>query len=34
VPVFLIAGSAYLTALLLIHILAPRLEPVELDLKA
>ena len=29
-PVFLIAGSAYLTALLIIHVLAPRLEKVEL----
>src|ERR671913_1701214 len=27
-PVFLIAGSAYLTALLIIHLLAPRLEKV------
>jgi MFS transporter, ACS family, hexuronate transporter len=29
-PVFLIAGSAYLTALLIIHLLAPRLEKVRL----
>ncbi len=29
-PVFLIAGSAYLTALLVIHLLAPRLERVQL----
>ena len=29
-PVFLMAGSAYLTALLIIHVLAPRLEPVRL----
>jgi ACS family hexuronate transporter-like MFS transporter len=29
-PVFLIAGSAYLAALLIIHLLAPRLEKVEL----
>jgi MFS transporter, ACS family, hexuronate transporter len=29
-PVFLIAGSAYLTALLVIHLLAPTLEPVRL----
>ena len=29
-PVFLIAGSSYLTALLIIHLLAPRLERVEL----
>ncbi|MFB3854841.1 MAG: MFS transporter [Vicinamibacterales bacterium] len=28
--VFLIAGSAYLVALLVVHILAPRLEPAEL----
>jgi hypothetical protein len=28
--VFLIAGSTYLTALLIIHLLAPRLERVEL----
>ena len=27
VPIFIIAGSAYLMALLLIHLLAPRLEP-------
>ena len=30
VPVFLIAGSTYLTALLFIHLLAPRLEKVKL----
>ena len=30
VPVFLIAGSAYLTALLIVHLLAPRLEKVRL----
>ena len=30
VPVFVIAGSAYLTALLIIHLLAPRLERVSL----
>ena len=29
-PVFLIAGSAYLTALLIIHVLAPRLERAKL----
>lgn len=28
---FFIAGSAYLIALLLVHILAPRLEPVEME---
>lgn len=31
VPVFIIAGSAYLAALLLIQLLAPRLEPVGLE---
>ena len=30
VPIFVIAGSAYLVALLIIHILAPRLEPAKL----
>jgi ACS family hexuronate transporter-like MFS transporter len=30
VPVFLIAGSAYLLALLFVHILSPKLEPVRL----
>ena len=30
VPVFLIAGSTYLTALLIIHLLAPRLEKAQL----
>ena len=29
-PLFIIAGSAYLVALLCIHLLAPRLEPVEM----
>ncbi|HLP52010.1 MAG TPA: MFS transporter [Chitinophagales bacterium] len=29
VPLFVIAGSAYLIGLLIIHLLAPRLEPVE-----
>jgi ACS family hexuronate transporter-like MFS transporter len=29
-PVFLIAGSAYLAALLIIHLLVPKLEPVVL----
>jgi hypothetical protein len=28
VPLFIIAGSAYLIALAVIHLLAPRLEPV------
>lgn len=31
VPVFLIAGSTYLTALLIIHLLAPRLEKAQLS---
>jgi MFS transporter, ACS family, hexuronate transporter len=31
VPVFMIAGSAYFTALLLIQLLAPKLEPVRLE---
>lgn len=30
-PVFIIAGSAYLIALLVIHLLAPRLHPASLD---
>lgn len=30
-PVFLICGSAYVTALLIMHLLAPKLEPVTLD---
>jgi ACS family hexuronate transporter-like MFS transporter len=31
VPLFAIAGSAYLIALLIIHLLAPKLEPVKMD---
>jgi MFS transporter, ACS family, aldohexuronate transporter len=31
VPVFLIAGSTYLAALAIVHLLVPRLEPVKLD---
>jgi ACS family hexuronate transporter-like MFS transporter len=31
VPIFLIAGSAYLVALAIIHLLAPKLEPAPLD---
>jgi ACS family hexuronate transporter-like MFS transporter len=31
VPVFFIAGSAYLLALLVVHLLAPRLEPAKID---
>jgi MFS transporter, ACS family, hexuronate transporter len=31
VPIFIIAGSAYLFALLVIHLLAPRLEPARIE---
>lgn len=31
IPIFLIAGMAYLFALLLIHLLVPRMEPAKLD---
>jgi ACS family hexuronate transporter-like MFS transporter len=31
VPLFLMAGSAYLLALIVVHALAPRLEPAQLD---
>ncbi|HMJ09572.1 MAG TPA: MFS transporter, partial [Pyrinomonadaceae bacterium] len=31
VPIFIIAASAYLVALLIIHLLAPRLEPVTIN---
>jgi ACS family hexuronate transporter-like MFS transporter len=31
VPIFIIAASAYLFALLVIHLLAPRLEPAKID---
>lgn len=31
VPIFIIAGSAYLVALLIIHLLAPKLEPAKVD---
>jgi ACS family hexuronate transporter-like MFS transporter len=30
VPVFLIAGSAYLLALAIVHLLVPRMDPVAL----
>ena len=30
VPIFLIAGSAYLIALAVVHLLAPQLKPVDL----
>ena len=31
VPIFIIAGSAYLVALLIVHLLAPKLEPAKVD---
>jgi ACS family hexuronate transporter-like MFS transporter len=31
VPVFLMAGFAYLLALLVVHLLAPRLQPARID---
>ena len=31
VPIFIIAGSAYLAALLVIHLLTPRLEPAQVE---
>ena len=31
VGIFIIAGSAYLVALLVIHLLVPKLEPVQLE---
>ena len=34
VPIFIIAGSTYLVALAIIHLLAPKLEPVPLDKSA
>jgi ACS family hexuronate transporter-like MFS transporter len=30
-PIFVIAGSAYLVALGIIHLLAPRLEPASVE---
>jgi ACS family hexuronate transporter-like MFS transporter len=30
-PIFIIAGSAYLVALAVIHLLAPRLEPANVE---
>ena len=29
-PIFIVAGSAYLVALLVIHLLSPKMEPVEI----
>jgi len=34
VPIFIIAGSAYLAALLVIHLLTPRLEPAQVEAEA
>jgi len=31
VPVFILAGLTYLAALLIIHLLSPRLEPAKLE---
>jgi len=31
VPVFLIAGFAYLVSFVIVHLLVPRIEPVKLD---
>ena len=31
VPIFIIAGSAYLVPLLIIHLLAPRFEPAKVE---
>jgi ACS family hexuronate transporter-like MFS transporter len=31
VPVFVMAGSAYLLALLVIHLLVPKLEPADIN---
>jgi hypothetical protein len=30
-PIFIVAGSIYLVALLIIHAMTPRLEPAKLD---
>ena len=32
-PVFIIASSAYLVALLMVHLLSPRLEPAQIQLE-
>jgi ACS family hexuronate transporter-like MFS transporter len=32
VPVFVMAGSVYLVALLIVHLLVPRLEQAQIDL--
>jgi ACS family hexuronate transporter-like MFS transporter len=33
VPIFMIAGSTYLIALAIFHLLVPKLEPAQLDTK-
>jgi ACS family hexuronate transporter-like MFS transporter len=33
-PMFIIAGCAYLLALLIIHLLIPRLQPAQIDVEA
>jgi ACS family hexuronate transporter-like MFS transporter len=33
VPIFVIAACTYLSALLIIHLLVPRLAPVDLEIK-
>ena len=33
-PIFVVCGLAYVTALLIIHLLAPRMEKVSLDVPA
>jgi len=34
VPVFIVCGSVYLLALLIMHLLVPRLEPAKIDVEA
>jgi MFS transporter, ACS family, hexuronate transporter len=33
IPVFIMAGSAYLLALAVVHLIAPRLQPARLESK-
>jgi ACS family hexuronate transporter-like MFS transporter len=33
-PIFIIAGIAYIIALAVVHLLVPRLEPVDLEIPA
>jgi ACS family hexuronate transporter-like MFS transporter len=30
-PIFIVAGTGYLLALLIVHLLAPRMEPARVD---